>query len=92
MKLMRMPSLKCKFTLFRDPEWKVSQPTVCGPLFYSSEAVMWLDWLPNLSEIVTPYVTNVTCWICSWVYKSGPKDSCSIIFVVSFTQIFEKCM
>jgi len=40
MKLMRMPSLKCKFTLFRDPEWKVSQPTVCGPLFYSSEAVM----------------------------------------------------
>jgi len=35
---MRIAILKCKFKLFRDPEWKASppkigwRPTSCGPL------------------------------------------------------------
>jgi len=35
--LMRMENLKCKFELFRDTEWKVSRPTICGPLEYCIE-------------------------------------------------------
>jgi len=27
-----MANLKCKFELFGYPEWKVSRPTICGPL------------------------------------------------------------
>jgi len=27
-----MVDLECKFILFGDPEWKVSRPTICGPL------------------------------------------------------------
>jgi len=29
-----MANLKCRLKLFRDPDWTVSRPIVCGPLRY----------------------------------------------------------